>query len=164
MNCILLHCILLLMLSIVCRSYIYPRVKASKGLKCATTRLRETLILNRATAKATTTTTALPPALSLTKPEEELFDAINLFVKEKRLETTVRVAGGWVRDKLLGIEGKYDVDLVLDNMSGQRFANLLSGWIGYKYSQDLEVGVIKQNPAKSKHLETGKKENSSYYW
>jgi len=40
----------------------------------------------------------------------------------------MRVAGGWVRDKLLGIESD-DIDIALDNMSGPEFAEI----INYKF-------------------------------
>ncbi len=53
------------------------------------------------------------------------------------------MAGGWVRDKLLGMESD-DIDIALDDMSGEQFAKLTNN----KY------GVIKPNPDKSKHLET----------
>jgi tRNA nucleotidyltransferase (CCA-adding enzyme) len=33
----------------------------------------------------------------------------------------LRVAGGWVRDKLMGIESD-DIDIALDDMYGEEFA------------------------------------------
>ena len=36
----------------------------------------------------------------------------------------MRVAGGWVRDKLLGKESD-DIDIALDDMLGEEFAKLL---------------------------------------
>lgn len=35
-----------------------------------------------------------------------------------KLNTTFRVAGGWVRDKLLQKES-YDIDIALDDMTGE---------------------------------------------
>jgi tRNA nucleotidyltransferase/poly(A) polymerase len=96
---------------------------------------------------------------SLTKDEEELFQTIRNFITENNLNTTVRVAGGWVRDKLLGIQqGKNDIDLALDNISGSQFAQQLSQWNrnGPEHQQEapLHFHVIQFNPKKSKHLET----------
>ena len=68
--------------------------------------------------------------------------------------TTVRIAGGWVRDKLLGVEGKDDIDVALDNISGVEFAKALSEWSERKGGESIKFGVIQQNPDKSKHLET----------
>jgi tRNA nucleotidyltransferase (CCA-adding enzyme) len=38
--------------------------------------------------------------------------------------TTLRVAGGWVRDKLLGKESD-DIDIALDDMFGEEFAEMI---------------------------------------
>ena len=39
--------------------------------------------------------------IKLTKKEKLLFDLLLKCLKNKNLELTLRVAGGWVRDKLL---------------------------------------------------------------
>lgn len=97
---------------------------------------------------------APPPAISLTAAEAELFVSLRSCVAETPLPgTTVRVAGGWVRDKLLGIDGG-DIDIALDNMSGVAFAEALSEWSTSKGRDALAVGVVARNPEKSKHLET----------
>lgn len=64
-------------------------------------------------------------------------------------QVTPRIAGGWVRDKLLGIDSN-DIDVTVDKISGYEFAagmRSFYGWTG-------PVGKIKANPDKSKHLET----------
>ena len=38
--------------------------------------------------------------IPLTDTEKEIFDTLTSFVKENNLSTTIRVAGGWVRDKV----------------------------------------------------------------
>lgn len=43
---------------------------------------------------------------------------------ELGLKTVLRVAGGWVRDKVLGKQSK-DIDIALDDMKGQEFVTLL---------------------------------------
>lgn len=97
----------------------------------------------------------------LTPEEKQFFETLSDFVREKRLGTTVRVAGGWVRDKLLGdnASGKstseVDIDIALDNITGTRFVEKLNQWYYEKGLQFLRYNIIKQNPDKSKHLETG---------
>lgn len=46
------------------------------------------------------------PSIILTKEEVELFRILRSVGEWGKVKTTVRVAGGWIRDKLLGIEGK----------------------------------------------------------
>ena len=73
----------------------------------------------------------------------------------------IRVAGGWVRDKILNLPA-HDVDVTLDNLMGQSFAKLIQKYLlslplshparcQVKYPK---IGVIAANPAASKHLET----------
>ena len=56
-----------------------------------------------------------------TELEEQLFALLLQVVAHTKSGTTLRVAGGWVRDKLLGRESD-DIDIALDNCSGQEFA------------------------------------------
>lgn len=85
--------------------------------------------------------------INLTPKEEEIFSFLNKIVKEKTPETVLRVAGGWVRDKLLG-KDSHDIDIAVDNMSGEAFANIVSEYI------DKKVSVVKANPEQSKNVET----------
>jgi len=94
------------------------------------------------------------PTIALTKEEEELFGILRSVVDDEALETTLRVAGGWVRDKLLGEEGPKDIDIALDTMSGVAFAQALEKWSTKNNHGQLKWGVIRSNPDKSKHLET----------
>ena len=136
-------------------------------------------------------------ALPISDDEAELFQMFSSVVKElkeeKNIDCTVRVAGGWVRDKLLmtnmgaspGAVSTHashamDIDIALDAMSGVQFAQALNEWSirkeGGKLTQPtdltntnsnntgtdrdtdtpgyIKIGVISQNPDKSKHLET----------
>ncbi|KAJ1967240.1 CCA tRNA nucleotidyltransferase, mitochondrial [Dispira parvispora] len=66
---------------------------------------------------------------------------------------TLRIAGGWVRDKLLGLESS-DIDVAVDIMTGYELAQLVRHGlqkVGHKTSQ---VAKINSNPERSKHLET----------
>lgn len=93
--------------------------------------------------------------LQLTEDEQRLFRAVIGLLNSRQLSATVRVAGGWVRDKLLGNQSN-DIDLALDTMSGQEFAIALREYM--EQSGDAGAmsgfGVIKANPDQSKHLET----------
>ena len=68
-------------------------------------------------------------AVSLTKAEDWLFHTLLATVKHFNLKTTMRVAGGWVRDKMLGKESD-DIDIALDNMMGKAFADKVWIWHG----------------------------------
>ena len=93
-------------------------------------------------------------SITLLAEEEELFTMFRTVVEQEQLGTTVRVAGGWVRDKLLRKLGKQDIDVALDNMTGAQFAMRLNQWSVAQGGQAIQFGVIQQNPDKSKHLET----------
>lgn len=88
--------------------------------------------------------------ISCTEQEEEIFELIRRHARRLN-NVTPRVAGGWVRDKVMG-NPSFDMDIALDNISGYEFA------IGLQDSITVQkltnVHVIKNNPEKSKHLET----------
>ncbi|KAL8430110.1 hypothetical protein ACSSS7_006130 [Eimeria intestinalis] len=83
--------------------------------------------------------------LQLTPGEQHLFSSLNNCVRDKKLNIELRAAGGWVRDKLLGIPSK-DIDIAIDNMTGAAFADVLNDRRAY--------GVISKRVEQSKHLET----------
>ncbi|KAF9436574.1 CCA tRNA nucleotidyltransferase, mitochondrial [Entomortierella beljakovae] len=65
----------------------------------------------------------------------------------------IRVAGGWVRDKLLGLQSS-DIDIAVDKMMGHDFAILVHEYQGSKGFKIRPISKIEANPDKSKHLET----------
>mmetsp|Transcript_34693 Transcript_34693/g.39538 ORF Transcript_34693/g.39538 Transcript_34693/m.39538 type:complete len:533 (-) Transcript_34693:214-1812(-) len=66
----------------------------------------------------------------------------------------VRIAGGWVRDKLLN-RSTHDVDIVIDCLSGVDFAKILQAYLKLTVPNEVKrIGVIAANPNQSKHLET----------
>ncbi|EGC39669.1 hypothetical protein DICPUDRAFT_74768 [Dictyostelium purpureum] len=73
-----------------------------------------------------------------------------------RNDIELRVAGGWVRDKLLNYKNnKLDLDFAINNTTGVEFVEMIQ-----KYRTEKELKTvyseytIKMNPEKSKHLET----------
>ena len=73
----------------------------------------------------------------------------------EKIGVTLRVAGGWVRDKIIGLPND-DIDIAIDIMSGKDFSEHLfvyinslgNGWVCHK------PAIIAANAAKSKNLET----------
>ena len=88
-----------------------------------------------------------------TAEEEKIFGTLLDVVKRYELPVTLRVAGGWVRDKLLGKHSS-DIDIALDTMMGEEFAAKVNEYLQEKGEETHGVGVIQSNPDQSKHLET----------
>ena len=91
--------------------------------------------------------------LSLNPTEQRIFDLLRQVVRSKAPETTLRVAGGWVRDKLMGKESN-DIDIAIDNMTGEEFANLVVQYTREHGMKGGTVAVVEANPEQSKHLAT----------
>lgn len=68
---------------------------------------------------------------------------------------TLRITGGWVRDKLLGYDS-HDIDIAVNHLSGEEFVHNFQKYLKTKDPQFSvnHVHTIKMNPEKSKHLET----------
>ncbi len=62
--------------------------------------------------------------IKLNEKEESIFALLLDVLQENGLKTTLRVAGGWVRDKLYGKESN-DIDIALDDLLGSEFAPLI---------------------------------------
>eukprot|EP01029_Cantina_marsupialis_P009051 TRINITY_DN2120_c0_g1_i3.p1 TRINITY_DN2120_c0_g1~~TRINITY_DN2120_c0_g1_i3.p1 ORF type:complete len:438 (+),score=84.70 TRINITY_DN2120_c0_g1_i3:82-1395(+) len=98
------------------------------------------------------------PTISLTEIESALFRHLKCVAKYCECNCVMRVAGGWVRDKLLGKESD-DIDIAFDTITGNEFAECLQ-----KYEKETadsptafrlgNIALIKANPDQSKHLET----------
>ncbi|CAM9156614.1 unnamed protein product [Choristocarpus tenellus] len=76
-------------------------------------------------------------------------------VEAKASNTVIRVAGGWVRDKLLGRKSD-DIDIALDNLTGEAFAEMVNSYLLSQGIDAKKVAVVKANPLKSKHLQTAR--------
>ncbi|KAG2174604.1 hypothetical protein INT44_006868, partial [Umbelopsis vinacea] len=66
---------------------------------------------------------------------------------------TLRIAGGWVRDKLLG-KTCHDLDVAVSTMMGYDFAVHVNEYLTSKGYETRSIAKIDSNPDKSKHLET----------
>ena len=85
--------------------------------------------------------------------ERRIFDLLVECIRRNRLDVELRVAGGWVRDKLLGIDC-HDLDIAIDRMMGEAFASFFLKFLKERLFEASSCGVIASNPARSKHLET----------
>ncbi|RMZ85520.1 hypothetical protein DV737_g666, partial [Chaetothyriales sp. CBS 132003] len=110
------------------------------------------------------------PKISLTPPEK-LFRQCLLDCRADSTEPgmsklVLRFTGGWVRDKLLGVQS-HDIDVALSTMTGEQFGLALQSYMlqhASKYEAEAEkqgfkaelknLHKIDRNPEKSKHLET----------
>ncbi|KAG1449396.1 hypothetical protein G6F46_010889 [Rhizopus delemar] len=64
-----------------------------------------------------------------------------------------RIAGGWVRDKLLG-KDCHDLDVAVNDMMGYEFATFVNKYLKSQGHPTRSIAKIDSNPEKSKHLET----------
>ncbi|CAJ1985966.1 tRNA nucleotidyltransferase [Leishmania donovani] len=96
---------------------------------------------------------AIPPA------HQSVFDFLLSVAAENKLKATLRVAGGWVRDMLLGLHSN-DIDIAIEThagtklVTGEAFAHRVSEYQLAHGGRGHTVSVIRSNPALSKHIET----------
>ncbi|GAB4861444.1 hypothetical protein Ancab_036646 [Ancistrocladus abbreviatus] len=93
--------------------------------------------------------------IDLTEKETQIFNRLLEVLRHFNLNTQLRVAGGWVRDKLLGKEC-YDIDIAIDNMLGREFCEKVNEYLSSTGEEVQGIGVIQCNPDQSKHLETAR--------
>ena len=93
------------------------------------------------------------PKISLTAQEELLFRTLLACVAWKGRSSVLRVAGGWVRDKLLG-KSSHDIDIAIDDQTGVEFATTVNEYMESINEETHHLAVIQANPEKSKHMET----------
>ncbi|RHY31212.1 hypothetical protein DYB32_003673 [Aphanomyces invadans] len=90
--------------------------------------------------------------IQLTPAEEKLFEVLQFVRKKYAPSTTLRVAGGWVRDKVLGIPSD-DIDIALDTMTGEAFVKKI---VAFQKACGVPIKgfyIVKKNAEQSKHLE-----------
>ena len=86
--------------------------------------------------------------IRLNELEQKIF---SFFLSHNPKKSTFRVAGGWVRDKLLGNEND-DIDITLDNITGQDYLKLLESEISK--NEESIIKIIKNTNEKSSNLQT----------
>ncbi|KAF9965974.1 hypothetical protein BGZ70_003659 [Mortierella alpina] len=95
--------------------------------------------------------------ICLTKQEAKicqvLDDVAQKYEAREGKKVQLRIAGGWVRDKLLGLSS-HDIDIGLDTMMGYEFAELVNKYLELRGHRRRTIAKIATNPEKSKHLET----------
>lgn len=92
--------------------------------------------------------------VDLTPLETRIFETLLGACEHHGASTTLRVAGGWVRDKVLGLQSG-DIDIALDDSMGAAFAARVNEYLTNVRGEAAQsVGVIMANPEQSKHLET----------
>lgn len=96
---------------------------------------------------------AVAESIELTRKEWELLEVLRDFVKEECPDIVLRIAGGYIRDKLLG-KPSSDIDIAISNMSGEEFATKLVTWMKSKKMHTRGMAMVKANPDQSKHLAT----------
>lgn len=83
---------------------------------------------------------------SISAMEKQIFSLMKTASESCDPPVVCRVAGGWVRDKLLGL-GSDDLDFALENISGCAFGEHLKSFADVK---------LHLNPEKSQHLDSAK--------
>ncbi|EQC27959.1 hypothetical protein, variant [Saprolegnia diclina VS20] len=91
------------------------------------------------------------PTLSLTPAETKLFQVLQFIKDTSAPEVTLRVAGGWVRDKLLGLPSD-DIDIALDVGTGEAFAQHILAFQNASGVSPKGFYIVKKNTDASKHL------------
>ncbi|RHZ01392.1 hypothetical protein DYB37_001902 [Aphanomyces astaci] len=102
--------------------------------------------------KSTGGRSVVPVEIQLTPAEEKLFEVLQFVRKKYAPSATLRVAGGWVRDKVLGIPSD-DIDIALDTMTGEAFVKKI---VAFQKACGVPIKgfyIVKKNAEQSKHLE-----------
>ncbi|WWC69407.1 uncharacterized protein I206_103346 [Kwoniella pini CBS 10737] len=92
--------------------------------------------------------------IQLNEVETKFVGLLDDFAGRLNPPVECRIAGGWVRDKLLSLPS-HDLDIALSIPSGHLFA---VDFVNYLKTKDIatgSVGKVAANPEQSKHLETG---------
>jgi len=76
----------------------------------------------------------LPIAIESNLQQSVLEEEAAVARQKKKRRLNIRVAGGWVRDKLLGLESD-DIDVALDDASGVQFAHMVRDYLEYVEEQ-----------------------------
>ncbi|KAL4458950.1 hypothetical protein ABPG75_013815 [Micractinium tetrahymenae] len=128
---------------------------SGSGGSAAAASLAEAPHIFRQGARAVFEMPTIKDTIELTDEEQALFKELLDATKQAGLSTTLRCAGGWVRDKLMG-RSSLDIDIALDNLMGREFADRVNEYLKAHGEETHHVAVIMSNPEQSKHLETAR--------
>lgn len=100
---------------------------------------------------------AVRDSVTPTELEERIFKTLKAAAANIATPVTLRCAGGWVRDKLLGLDtDSPDIDVALDSLTGADFGTALQRHLQESCDEVARSVVIESNPEQSKHLETAR--------
>eukprot|EP01155_Anaeramoeba_flamelloides_P042646 Anaeramoba_flamelloidesc36400_g1_i1.p1 GENE.c36400_g1_i1~~c36400_g1_i1.p1 ORF type:complete len:149 (+),score=16.21 c36400_g1_i1:43-489(+) len=85
--------------------------------------------------------------ITLTNQEKEIFKLMTSTITHHKLQTVVRVAGGWVRDKLLGLTSD-DIDFTISDMTGEKFGNYVLKYLEFVGVEQFALPKLRINPQK----------------
>ncbi|KIR58757.1 tRNA adenylyltransferase [Cryptococcus bacillisporus CA1873] len=108
----------------------------------------------RPISSAVATTRRMSHAIALSPSETTFVALLDDFANHLSPPVECRIAGGWVRDKLLSLPSS-DLDIALSIPSGHSFAVAFVDFLKAKNVPTGSVGKVVANPEQSKHLETG---------
>ena len=100
--------------------------------------------------------------ITLTENEANAFEILRKTNEHFKLNSALRAAGGWVRDKVLG-KFSDDIDIAIDNMTGEDFVGKVKEYVDNVHNVNAaadqtiklsSIGTIQANPDQSKHLAT----------
>ncbi|KAJ6226296.1 tRNA-nucleotidyltransferase [Anaeramoeba flamelloides] len=93
--------------------------------------------------------------ITLTNQEKEIFKLMTSTITHHKLQTVVRVAGGWVRDKLLGLTSD-DIDFTISDMTGEKFGNYVLKYLEFVGVDQFALPKLRINPQKSQQVGTAR--------
>jgi tRNA nucleotidyltransferase/poly(A) polymerase len=93
--------------------------------------------------------------INFSQLEQNIFNVLVQCKQHFNLNVTMRICGGFVRDKLLGIPSD-DIDITLDTMTGAKFVEYLTNYAQVLPEKNVigKTYIVGQDIDKSKHLET----------
>ncbi|KAF8531004.1 hypothetical protein JB92DRAFT_2854526 [Gautieria morchelliformis] len=97
-------------------------------------------------------------SIRLTELETRICSLLDDFTKalgKENQSVECCIAGGWVRDKLLGLESN-DIDIALSTMMGFPFATKFAEYLRTRGISATQVTKVESRADQSKHLETAK--------
>ncbi|KAJ1921042.1 CCA tRNA nucleotidyltransferase, mitochondrial [Mycoemilia scoparia] len=103
--------------------------------------------------------TEFSSTIDLSEKEKKICDLLRRvsdhlkFTQPDKEPPVLRVAGGWVRDKLLKREC-HDLDIAVNSMTGYELATHVNDFLKSEGINTKHIAKIQLNPERSKHLET----------